>query len=122
MPQPGQYIQLWVLSISLPPQNHPFVIMWWAQACEEGYVDIGKHDMRIDFLVQPRSRFTRRLSSTGTRRATIVGPSGVSSKVSEYSRIVMLPDAVLWSDGQSSRQCDDSLMFWEVYEAMIGRQ
>lgn len=88
--QAGQYINLWMPSVSLCSwmQTHPFTVTSWSK---------GKQDT-VELLVKPRSGFTADLlrhapgaaGSSVSFLALFTGPHGVSEKVSNYESILLL--------------------------------
>ena len=88
--QAGQYINLWMPSVSLCSwmQTHPFTVTSWSK---------GKQDT-VELLVKPCSGFTADLlrhapaaaGSSVSFLALFTGPHGVSEKVSNYESILLL--------------------------------
>lgn len=83
----GQYINLWVPSVSLWSftQTHPFVVTSWSQ----------KPQKYIDLFIEPRRGFTKdllTLSEHGptTSMAWFSGPHGKPLPISRYENVVML--------------------------------
>ncbi|KAH8721012.1 Ferric/cupric reductase transmembrane component 2 [Beauveria bassiana] len=83
----GQYINLWVPSVSLWAfsQTHPFVVTSWSQKPQE----------HLDLFIEPRRGFTKdllRLAEHGptTSMAWFSGPHGKPLPISRYENVVML--------------------------------
>jgi hypothetical protein len=79
----GQYINIWVPSVSLL-SSHPFVVTSWSPLPQR----------EIEILVQRRSGFTRRLASRATRRLLMPrvffsGPHGRRLPLWEAGRVVL---------------------------------
>ncbi|CEO59625.1 hypothetical protein PMG11_04294 [Penicillium brasilianum] len=88
--EPGQYINLWVPSVTLWSwtQTHPFTVTSWSR---------GKQDT-LDLLVQPRRGMTLDLlrcttvnpDSSVSLLALFTGPHGTSEDVSHYETALMI--------------------------------
>lgn len=84
----GQYINLWMPSISLWSftQSHPFVVISWA---------VREQDT-LDLFIEPRSGLTRHLLHHAENRPTIKprvmfsGPHGRSIAMERYETILMV--------------------------------
>lgn len=92
--KPGQYINLWIPSVSFWAflQTHPLVVTSWADAGQD----------TLEFFVQPRRGLTREIlyhaeadEKSGAKTACWVlfsGPHGTSAPVGEYENVLMIAD------------------------------
>lgn len=86
----GQYINLWMPSVSLWSwmQTHPFTVTSWSRGAQD----------TVELLVQPRRGLTADLAryasaaagSSVSFLALFTGPHGVSEEVSHYESILVL--------------------------------
>lgn len=86
----GQYINLWMPSVSLWSwmQTHPFTVTSWSRGAQD----------TVELLVQPRRGFTADLlryasaaaGSSVSFLALFTGPHGVSEEVSRYESVLVL--------------------------------
>ncbi len=88
----GQYINLWIPSVSFwsSVQSHPFVVTSWAHEKQD----------RLDLFVEPRKGLTRELlyraetdengGATGSRLVLFSGPHGISAPVGEYESVLLI--------------------------------
>ena len=82
----GQYINLWIPSVSFWSfvQSHPFVVTSWAD----------EKQTSLDLFIEPRRGLTRELlGHTGTADSRLVlfgGPHGISAPVGEFESVVMI--------------------------------
>lgn len=89
---PGQYINLWIPSVSFWSflQSHPFIVA----SCEEG------EQTNLDLLVDPQKGFTSKLQRLARyeggsdrsdfRLALFTGPHGASAPLGEFERVLMV--------------------------------
>ena len=89
---PGQYINLWIPSVSFWSflQSHPFIVA----SCEEG------EQTTLDLLVDPQKGFTSKLQRLARHEsgsdwsnipmALFNGPHGASAPLGEYERVLMV--------------------------------
>ena len=89
---PGQYINLWIPSVSFWSflQSHPFIVA----SCEEG------EQTNLDLLVEPQKGFTSKLQRLARyeggsdrsdfRLALFTGPHGASAPLGEFERVLMV--------------------------------
>ena len=89
---PGQYINLWIPSISFWffLQSHPFIM----ESCEEG------EQTNLELLVNPQKEFTSKLQRLAryksgsnwndSRIALFTDPHGASTPLGEYERVLMV--------------------------------
>lgn len=93
---PGQYICLWIPTVSLGSflQSHPFTVTSWSEEKQNS----------LDLLIQPRKGLTQRLLefSKATRKASqangstspclalFTGPHGTSESVGNYETVLMV--------------------------------
>jgi NAD(P)H-flavin reductase len=83
----GQYISLWIRSVSLV-QSHPFVVTSWAEGDQE----------TLELFIEPRRGFTRELlrrmkydtKINRSRLALFSGPHGISAPVCTYESVIMI--------------------------------
>ncbi len=92
--EPGQYINLWIPSVSFWAflQSHPFVVTSWAD---------GRQDT-LELFVEPRKGLTRELLShaetdgagdaKSSRWALFSGPHGRSAAVGDFENVLMIAD------------------------------
>jgi len=92
--EPGQYINLWIPSVSFWAflQSHPFVVTSWAD---------GRQDT-LELFVEPRKGLTRELLShaetdgagdtKSSRWALFSGPHWRSAAVGDYENVLMIAD------------------------------
>ncbi len=90
--QAGQYINLWMPSISFWSflQSHPFVVA----SCEEG------DRTTVELLVEPRKGFTSKMQRhakygggsgmEGSSLALFTGPHGASAPLGDFDRVLMV--------------------------------
>ena len=84
----GQYINLWIPSISFWSfvQSHPFVVISWAEGAQD----------TLELLIEPRGGLTRELWHYAKDRPSIhpfvmfSGPHGQGIAVEEYETILMV--------------------------------
>ena len=88
----GQYINLWIPSVSFSSflQSHPFVVTSWSH----------EEQSQLELFVEPRRGLTRELlyhaqacersGSFGSRWVLFSGPHGISAPVGEYESILLV--------------------------------
>lgn len=122
--QAGQYVQVWVPSISLF-STHPFMVTWWD---EDGY---GKAST-IHLHIKARKGLTRGLVSAAksepSLQAWIDGPYGVGLRLDNYATVVLLctgigiaaqipyMKALLRSCGEGTARTKEVVLQWELYD------
>ena len=88
----GQYINLWIPSVSFSSflQSHPFVVTSWSH----------EEQNQLELFVEPRRGLTRELlyyaqagergGAFGSRWVRFSGPHGISAPVGEYESILLV--------------------------------
>jgi predicted ferric reductase len=87
----GQYINMWIPSLGFLSrmQSHPFIVTSWT----------GKRQSYLEFVIEPRGSWTRRLHSRaltvsgqkgGLHRVFFTGPHGISPPVDGYEYVFMV--------------------------------
>ena len=90
--QPGQYIYLWMPSVSFWSifQSHAFMISWWDENPDgEGYI--------LYLLVKQRSGFSQKLLrhvDSDRLKAWIDGPYGEELNVADYGDVLMFASGI----------------------------
>jgi NAD(P)H-flavin reductase len=88
MTLPGQYIKLWIPSVSFWAfaQSHPFVVISWANGPQKA----------LDLFIEPRRGLTRELvlhadsPHSLSPLVLVSGPHGWSEAVDEYESVLMV--------------------------------
>ena len=89
--QPGQYINVWIPSISAWSflQSHPFTVTSWAEGGQD----------TLEVYIKSRRGFTRDLfcaaaegSAARSRLLLFIGPHGISAPVGDYDNVLMIAD------------------------------
>lgn len=88
--EPGQYVNIWVPSVSFWSflQSHPFVVTSWGSESQD----------TLELFVQPRKGLTRQLlghaeaDGKGSHLVLFSGPHGMSAPVGSYETVLMIAD------------------------------
>lgn len=88
--EPGQYVNIWVPSLSFWSflQSHPFVVTSWGSESQD----------TLELFVQPRKGLTKQLlrhaeaDGIGSRLVLFSGPHGMSAPVGSYESVLMIAD------------------------------